>query len=169
MHKPGFKFRGNFGPQASKSSNASVFALGLWPVLRASLRALAGAISIGWAAPAPRTDASTGCRQTPEQGADWQPPAAALAGQLCCQWILLYLCIYCTRLRSSCCLRAFKTSKKFSQLSRRKVKKPCIRPLFTFMAAWIIQCWRWIWFLLRHSHVLAASFKFKFIKIFFFN
>ena len=56
--------------------------------------------------------------------------------------IPLYILYKAANLRSSCCLRAFKTSKKFSQLSRRKFKKPCIRPLFTFMAAWIIQCWR---------------------------
>ena len=30
----------------------------------------------------------------PELDADGQPPVAALPGQLCCQWILLYLVIY---------------------------------------------------------------------------
>ena len=87
--------RVDFWLQASRSSTASVFAFGLWRVLRASLRgALAGAISIGWAAPAPRAGAGTGCWRAPEPGADGHPPAAALPKQLCCQWILLYLCKY---------------------------------------------------------------------------
>ena len=71
------------------------FAFGLWRVLRASLYASAGAISIGWVAPAPRAGAGTGCGPAPEPGADGQHPAAALLGQLYFQWILFYLCM-CT-------------------------------------------------------------------------
>ena len=43
------------------------------------------------AAPASRTGVGTGSWRAPEQGANGLPPAAALPGQLCCQWILLYL------------------------------------------------------------------------------
>ena len=43
-----FKFRGNFRLRASRSSTTSVFAVWLWSVLWASLRASAGALSIGW-------------------------------------------------------------------------------------------------------------------------
>ena len=43
-----FKFWGNFGLRASRSSTASVFTFGLWRVLRASLRDSVGTISISW-------------------------------------------------------------------------------------------------------------------------
>ena len=43
---------------------------------------------------APRQGAGTGRWRAPELGADGQPPAAALPGQLCCQSILLYLLVY---------------------------------------------------------------------------
>ena len=75
------QFRGNFGLQDSKSSTASVFTIRLWRVLRPSLYASAGAISISWVAQALLAGPGTGCGQAPEQGADGQPPAAALLGQ----------------------------------------------------------------------------------------
>ena len=45
------------------------------------------------AAPASLAGASTSSWQAPYPGEDWQPPAVALPGQLCCPWIM-YLCIY---------------------------------------------------------------------------
>ena len=89
--------RGEFWTSSFKVFDCFGLRLQVWALLRASgFPARFGSChSIGWAAPAPRAGASTGCGRAPEPGADGQPPAAALPGQLRCQWILLYLFI-CT-------------------------------------------------------------------------
>ena len=61
-----FKFWGNFGLRASRSSTASVFTFGLWRVLRASLRDSVGTISISWVG---------------QRRHRWRAPAMAVGGR----------------------------------------------------------------------------------------
>ena len=87
----------DFGLQASKSSTVCLRALTRASGFPARFcenhqHWLGGAAGAGTSG-RPALDPSTGCGRAPEPGATGQPPAPALP-QLCCQWILFYLCIY---------------------------------------------------------------------------
>ena len=103
-----FKFMRNFWLWAPRSSTASVLSFELWRVHRASLRAWVDAISIAWSgrrwqrwlAQASSRLAQASSRRAPEQGADWQPPPAALPGQLCC-WYTVVVFIVLLNLKAA--------------------------------------------------------------------